>query len=63
VNRDDLPYADGNPALWKGSPKVQLKEAVFEIVCFDSGATLLIGAPGEIGAQFKAVFTEARALD
>ena len=45
----DKPYADGNPEFWQGSPQKQLKDALFEIVCWDSGATLFIGLPLELG--------------
>jgi len=39
----DAPYADGNEEFWKGNPEKQLEESVFEIVCWDSSATLFIG--------------------
>lgn len=57
------PYADGNPAFWIGSPHPQLKEALFEIVCWDSGSTLLIGAPDKIVRQFRSYFTDSLDLD
>jgi hypothetical protein len=42
---DNNPYADGNPGFWEGSPKKQIGNALFEIVCWDSSATLFIGLP------------------
>lgn len=39
----ESPFADGNQSFWKGSPKKQLEESLFEIVCWDSSATLFIG--------------------
>jgi hypothetical protein len=57
------PYADGNPAFWSGSPRPQLKEALFEIVCWDSTSMLLIGAPDDIVRQFRLYFTDSRDLD
>jgi hypothetical protein len=59
----ETPYADGNPEFWNGSPRPQLKEALFEIVCWDSTSTLLIGVPGDIIRQFRLHFTDSRDLD
>ncbi len=39
------PYADGNPSFWKGVPQKQIKNSLFEIVCWDSSATLFIQLP------------------
>lgn len=44
------PYADGNRSLWIESPSKQLDNSIFEIVCWDSSATIFIGLP-EILAQ------------
>jgi len=41
----DSPHADGNEELWKRESEKQLKTALFEIVCWDSSATLFIGLP------------------
>lgn len=46
---DNQVYADGNPIFWTGSPKKQLKDSLFEIVCWDSSATLFIGLPLNLG--------------
>lgn len=45
------PYADGNTSFWNGSPKKQLQGAIFEIVCWDSSATLFIGLPEELATN------------
>ena len=50
------PYAAGNSELWNGRYRPQLKEAEFEIVCWDSCAILVIGAPAELAANFQASF-------
>jgi hypothetical protein len=42
---NEKPYADGNPAFWSGIPKKQLSNSLFEIVCWDSSATLFIELP------------------
>jgi hypothetical protein len=57
------PYADGNPIFWEGSPSPQLPEAEFEIVCFDSTFTLLIGMSHEQASNFKAFFSDVVDLD
>lgn len=55
-NYTNAPYADGNPNFWKGCPMPQHKEAIFEIVCWDSSATLFIGLPEHLGKRlFEAV--------
>lgn len=41
----EKPYADGNPEFWSGIPKKQLSDSLFEIVCWDSSATLFIDLP------------------
>lgn len=45
------PFADGNPDFWKGIPKKQLEDSLFEIVCWDSSATLWIGLSDELGMR------------
>lgn len=52
----DIPYADDNPDFWKGSPSKQLSDSLFEIVCWDSSATLFIGLSEE---QAKCVIKNA----
>lgn len=39
------PFADGNSEFWSGIPKKQLHDSLFEIVCWDSSATLFINLP------------------
>lgn len=45
------PYAEENPGLWRGSPGKQLQEALFEVVCWDSSATLFIGLPENLAVN------------
>jgi len=47
----DEPFADGNSTFWEGVPKVQMEGALFEIVCWDSSATLFIGLPEELATR------------
>ena len=54
---------DNNPLYWQGvevSP--QLDDALFEVVCWDSSATLLIGLPEEAEKRFKRMYPETRDL-
>lgn len=60
---DAVPYADGNPTFWQDpdlSP--QLQGALFEIVCWDSSATLLIGISDEHAERFRNRFSDAKLL-
>lgn len=58
------PYADGNAEFWtKQNVRPQLKTALFEIVCWDSGATLLIGLPPALANSFLSIYPEARNLN
>ncbi|EOW9550263.1 hypothetical protein ACO11T_001429 [Vibrio fluvialis] len=50
----DKPFADGNSEFWEGEPEKQLKNALFEIVCWDSSATLFIGLTDALGKKLLA---------
>lgn len=60
---DCTPYADGNPDFWTGSPVPQHPNAAFEIVCWDSSATLVIGADVAIEKAFRRAYPGVRDLD
>ncbi|MCL9780966.1 hypothetical protein M9194_05910 [Vibrio sp. S4M6] len=49
----EKPFADGNADLWNGHAKKQLKSSLFEIVCFDSSATLFIGLSHTLGENLR----------
>ena len=59
----ELPFADGNPNFWRGSPRPQLPDAVFEIVCFDGGCTLFIGVDADLAAKLRFVYPDIGDLD
>jgi hypothetical protein len=63
VDSRGFPFADGNPAFWTGSPTPQHPDALFEIVCWDSSATLLIGADQDIATAFRSAYPECVDLD
>src|SRR5690606_32781355 len=63
INAPCSPYADGNPTFWIGSPSPQHPQAEFEIVCWDSGATLLIGADDVVAAAFRSAYPGSIDLD
>ncbi|WP_444946655.1 hypothetical protein ACJJIP_08505 [Microbulbifer sp. VTAC004] len=53
------PYVDGNPNYWNASePKPQLEKAIFEIACWDSSATILIGINPAMAENFKSIYTD-----
>jgi hypothetical protein len=57
------PYADGNSEYWNGQDIApQLVSALFEIVCWDSSATILIGLPAQAGESFKRHFHDSSPL-
>lgn len=58
------PYIYDNPAYWDGSnPGPQLKEALFEIGCWDSSATILVGITPEMAKNFKSTYSDATELE
>ncbi|MFN3439951.1 MAG: hypothetical protein ACK41V_19800 [Acidovorax sp.] len=58
------PYADGNPAFWSDpSPRPQLIGALFEIVCWDSSATILVGLPDAALRRFWHRFPDSKPLN
>ena len=57
------PYVEGNPDFWHGKEiSPQLPGAVFEIACWDSSATLLVGLPDDTEALFRAAYPDACSL-
>lgn len=60
---EEIPYIDGNPDYWNDSnPVPQLSQALFEIGCWDSSATILIGVTSELAENFMSVYTDTRKL-
>jgi hypothetical protein len=59
----EAPCVDGNPLYWQGTEvSPQLNDALFEIACWDSSATILIGLPGEAEKRFISTYPETRSL-
>lgn len=59
----NAPFADGNSTFWHGAGgRPQLDGSLFEIVCWDSSATLLIGIDQEVADHFRAVYSDTRLL-
>ncbi|WP_446810295.1 hypothetical protein ACH50O_01480 [Methylomonas sp. 2BW1-5-20] len=57
------PYIYDNPSYWSGHEVLpQLDGALFEIVCWDSSATILVGLPVEAEASFVRAFSDTRPL-
>ena len=57
------PSADGNGNLWLGTPQPQHPCAKFEIVCWDSTATLLINANEALANAFRNAYPGCIDLD
>lgn len=55
------PYPDG-PDIWLPHATPQLPGAHFEIICWDSSATVLIGLPEAALQRFQAVYPEVKAI-
>jgi len=59
----NTPYVDGNPTFWnQSSVKPQLEGALFEIACWDSSATILVGIGTEAGERFKRAYPDTKLL-
>ena len=59
----EAPYVDGNTAYWSGVEiHPQLEGALFEIACWDSGATILVGLSDAATTSFIRTFPDAKDL-
>jgi hypothetical protein len=57
----EAPCADGNPQYWSNADlKPQLPGALFEVVSWDSSATLLVGVPEHSGFAFMQKYPQAK---
>lgn len=60
---EDAPFADGNTSFWQRPQVVpQLTSACFEVVCWDSSATILIGVSEMQAAAFSRMYCDAKPL-
>lgn len=59
TNLKVVPRADGNPVLWEGEPRIQYPGARVELVCWDSGSTLLITSDTNLTERFRGGFPGA----
>ncbi|MBR7793702.1 hypothetical protein KDM87_13975 [Undibacterium sp. FT147W] len=58
-----IPYIEGNQEYWNGRERhPQLPGALFEISCWDSSATILVGLSPELEKNFKRAYSDARSL-
>ncbi len=58
-----VPYIEGNEDYWNGKEMPpQLPGALFEIACWDSSATILVGLPPELEENFKRAYSDACSL-
>lgn len=60
---ENAPYIEGNSDYWSGKEtKPQLGGALFEIACWDSSATILVGVPLKAVASFTRAYPDVRPL-
>lgn len=62
VDEQNLPFAEGNPLIWKNG-NIQHPNAEIEIVCYDSGYTIVKFRDLYLSEKFKSYFTEAIDLE
>ena len=62
IDVDQLPYADGNDLVWKNG-NIQCPQAIIEVICFDSGYTIVKFKDESLSNKFKAYFPEAVELE
>ena len=62
INDDNLPYVETNPLIWKNG-NLQHPYAEIEIICVDSGYTIVKFTNQHLSNQFKSYFTEAFELE
>jgi hypothetical protein len=57
------PYIEGNSDYWCGKEITpQLEDALFEIACWDSSATIFVGLPATLESNFKSIYTDVKSL-
>ena len=58
------PDADGNGRYWRDADSLtpQLNGALFELVCWDSSATILVGITSEQADRYKELHPQAKIL-
>jgi hypothetical protein len=52
IDEENLPSADGSTTVWKNG-NIQHPNAVLEIVCFDSGYTIVKFRDEKLSSKFK----------
>lgn len=62
IDKDNIPFAEGSKIIWKDG-NIQYPDAEIEIICFDSGYTIVKFKNDLLSKQFKAYFPEAIQLE
>lgn len=62
IDKDNLPYAEGNGVVVKNG-NIQHTDAQIEVVCYDSGYTIVKFRDTYLSDKFKIYFTEAVELE
>lgn len=59
IDTDDLPFADGNTALWSPTPVMQHPSSEVEMVCWDNTLFQFFTRDASLSARFSQAFPEA----
>nr|WP_199083151.1 hypothetical protein [Pedobacter sp. ASV19] len=62
VDQNNSPFVEFNDLIWKNG-NIQHPEAIIEIICFDSGYTIVKFRDQGLSAKFKDYFDEAVELE
>ena len=62
INDDSLPYVEANPLIWKNG-NLQHPDGEIEIICVDSGYTIVKFTRKDLSDKFKSYFDEAIELE
>ncbi len=62
LDENNLPYAEGNNLIWKNG-NLQYQGAEIEVICVDSGYTIVKFTKEDLSEKFKAYFEEAIELE
>ncbi len=62
IDEANLPFAEGNGLIWKNG-NIQYRDAELEIVCFDSGYTIVKFKSEVLSKKFHDYFPEAVELE
>lgn len=60
ADNTSLPYADGNESIWDSSYNKQISDAIIEIICWDSSATIITSDDVLLMEKLKSRFSDLK---